>query len=173
MKNAHRFGAAKAALLRQEERLRRFDPISMATAIIPFLGVIVLSLYTGLETSTRLHANGKPMEYPATKVNDRAIWLSISAKDGKILVTTAGQESFSWSELGPSNKDLKPLQSYLEARARDQVMSTVRIGQITNQSHTAVLAVDQTLTFFHLRPIIYALSQAGFSRYGFETRLVR
>jgi hypothetical protein len=82
-------------------------------------------------------------------------------------------ESFTWPESGPSKEDLSPLKTYLQARARELVLDTVRIGQIGPQNHTAVIAVDHALTFHHVRPVIYELGHAGFSRYGFETRLLR
>jgi hypothetical protein len=173
MNRSGRLGGAKAALLRQKERLSKFDSVSLAVTLIPFMGVIVLSLYTSLETNTRLHANGKPMEYPAAQTNDHAMWLSVSVKGGKVIVTTSGVENFLWPESGPSDEDLAPLKAYLSERAKKLVNDTVRVGQLTPQNHTAVIAMDHSMTFHHVRPIIYALGNAGFSRYGFETRLLK
>jgi hypothetical protein len=168
-----RLGAAKIALIRQKDRLSKFEPLSMTATLIPFMGAIVLSLYTSLETNTRLHARGKPMEYPATETSDHAMWLSASVKSGKVVVTTSGVDYFAWPEAGPSAEDLDTLNEYLALRAQELVKDTVRIGQVTSQSHTAVIAVDHSMTFHHVRPIIYALGRAGFSRYGFETRILK
>ena len=173
MSQSKGLGAAKSGLLRQKDRLSRCEPIPMAVILIPFLAAMVLSLYTSLESHRRLHAQGKPMEYPAPESPTQSLWLSVSVVSGKVVVTTSGTERFAWAEAGPSAEDLKGLDAYLNLSARELVETTVRTGQIHKHSHTAAIAVDHSLTFHHVRPIIYALGRAGFSRYGFETRIVR
>jgi biopolymer transport protein ExbD len=38
---------------------------------------------------------------------------------------------------------------------------------------TAVLAVDKSLTYSQISPVITALAAANISKYGFETKIIR
>jgi hypothetical protein len=113
------------------------------------------------------------MEHLTEEVTDHRLWLSVSNANGKILISSNDTSSFSWSEAGPSTEQYKKFKKYLDLRVKNLVIDTVRTGQIQSETLTAALAVDQSLTYQHVRPVIYALAEAGISRYGFETRIIR
>jgi len=173
MSRSSRATQVTLAMGRQKERLTEIDSVSGFVLLIPFLAVIVLSLFTSLETNTRLHAVGKPMEHATTEVADHELWLSVAAKGGKIIVTTSDSNVFEWSEGGPTQREALALTDYLKSRVKDLIIGTVRTGQVSQESLTASVAVDQSLTYQHIRPLLYALADAGISRYGFETRIVK
>jgi hypothetical protein len=72
---------------------------------------------------------------------------------------------------GPSQKDYEVFEKYMKAWAKRHLQNVVRSGQITADTNLAAIAIDQKLTYHHVRPVIYALAAAGVSKYGFETRL--
>ena len=62
-----------------------------------------------------------------------------------------------------------------EARGgRDRIVQITSSASLAKEiSHTeslVVLAVDQSLKYLHIQPILAALAQAGISDYAFETR---
>lgn len=168
-----KMSSASLALARQKDRLSEEHPFKAALLIVPFLAVTVLTIFTSLETATKLYGVAQPLEHPSAPSADQDVWLSVAAKDERIVVTTVTGDMFSWPIGGPSSKDLDGLNTYLKTRAEDLVKASVLRGQIHDKQNSVGLAVDQRLTYHHVRPIIYALADAGFSKYGFETRIVR
>jgi hypothetical protein len=168
-----KLGKAKLALFRQKDRLHQETPFKVSILIAPFLVVTVLTAYTSLETATRLYSVGQPLEHLGAPAGDHAIWLSIGAKDDRLFVTTINGQMFSWPLAGPSKKERAELDIYLHQQAQKLVTDATLQGQVENGKNTVGLSVDQHLTFLHVRPVLYALAEAGFSKYGFETRIVR
>lgn len=173
MKNLPRLRRAKTAFERQAERLKAEVPFQTWLLFIPFLAVLVLTIYTSLQVNRKLFSLGRPIEMDGAAVADKEIWLSVGIRNDLIVIATPEGQSFSWPISGPDNAQLALLQDYLTERARYLVSDSVRRGQLSGNHNSAALSVDQSLTYQHVRPIIYALAGAGFSRYGFETRIVR
>ena len=105
----------------------------------------------------------------------RGIWLSMSALGGNIYVTTDEKKTFQWP-LDPEevleSKGYKEFTDFLGARRKriveDMVLSMDR-DSIEAKSRT-VVALDETLTYAHFKPVMLALANAGIRSYGFETR---
>ncbi len=169
----HKLGKAISAFLRQKERLFDDGSFKIYTLIIPFMAVTVLTIYTNLELSTRLFGVASPLEHQTDISNHSGVWLSIGTKKEQIVVRTTNGLTFSWSLSGPSQDQLRPLRDYLTLAARDVVEKSILKGQITKNDTIVALSVDQHLNFHHIRPVIYALAEAGFTKYGFETRILR
>ena len=168
-----RLGGAKSAFERQATRLKLDAPFQALPLFIPFLAVVVLSLFTSLELNRKLFSNARPVEGAGTLAEEKEVWLSVGIRNNMVVVATPEGESFSWPISGPNKGELALLESYLSQRARKLVADSVRRGLLDRHQNVAALSVDQSLTYQHVRPIIYALAGAGFSRYGFETRLFR
>jgi hypothetical protein len=168
----HRLGSAKPAFERQAARLAYQAPFQATLLFIPFLAVVVLTMYTSLETSPRLHGVARPLERDGVIAPEREVWLSVGIKNEMIVVATPDGETFTWPAKGPKKEQMVGLEAYLLKRSHSMVEDAVRRGQLDGRRNVAALSVDQSLTYHHVRPIIYALAEAGFSRYGFETRVV-
>ena len=168
-----RLDSTAMALIRQKSRLYSEHPFGLAVIFIPFMAVAVISLFVAFEGTPRIKSTSTPFEYPADPVKEHSIWLSIGMQDRSIAIRTSDNRFFSWSAEGPSASELKNFQNYLRERASQHLQDTVRRGKVNAQTNEAALAVDQGLTFHHVRPVIYALASAGFSKYGFETRLIK
>ncbi len=173
MKNLPRLRSAKTAFDRQSQRLKTEAPFQAGALFIPFLAVGILTIYTGLQVNRKLFSLARPIEMSGVTMEDKEIWLSVGIRNDLIVIATPEGDTFSWPMSGPDKAQLAVLQDYLTARARYLVASSVRSGQLSGNQNSAALSVDQSLTYQHVRPIIYALAGAGFSRYGFETRIVR
>jgi hypothetical protein len=173
VKNIPLIRSAKKAFERQSERLKAEVPFQTWLLFIPFLAVVVLTVYTSVQMNGKLFSMGRPVEMDGAPVADKEIWLSIGIRNDLIVIATPEGKFFSWPISGPDTAQLALLQDYLTERARYLVSDSVRRGQLSGNHNSAALSVDQSLTYQHVRPIIYALAGAGFSRYGFETRIVR
>ncbi len=164
---------ARLALFRQKERLEEDRSFGISALFIPFMAVAVLTIYTGFETATRLYGVAQPLEHNSEPSNNYDLWLSIGPQQDKLVISSINGETFSWPLAGPSKDQVLPFNEFLKKTARHLVEGTVLKGQITADDSLVALSVDQRLTFHHIRPVIYALAAAGFSKYGFETRIVR
>ena len=173
MSRKSRLGDAKTALERQSERLKRDSAFPASLLLLPFVAVTVLTLYTSLEVNRKLFSNARPIDRAGPLAEEKQVWLSVGIRKNQIVITTPDGQLFSWPVTGPSSSELALLETYLKRRAREVVADAVRRGQLDGNRNVAALSVDQSLTYQHVRPIIYALGGAGFSRYGFETRVVR
>ncbi len=169
----HKLGEAISAFARQKDRLFDDGSFKIYTLILPFMAVTILTVYTNLELSTRLFGVSSPLEHQADVSNHSGVWLSIGTKNDHVIVRTTNGLTFSWPLSGPSKDQLGPLRDYLTLAARDVVEKSVLKGQITTKDTVVALSVDQHLNFHHIRPVVYALAEVGFTKYGFETRILR
>jgi hypothetical protein len=64
---------------------------------------------------------------------------------------------------------LQGFENYLHGKVKKIIQKAAIHGEMPQIR--AVLAVDESLRYSHLKPILYALSQAHIDNYGFETRL--
>ena len=169
----HKLGNAILAFARQKERMFEDGSFRIFTLILPFMAVSVLTIYTSLETSTRLYGVSNPLEHNSEVVERSGLWLSIGIKNDQVIIRTINGQTFSWALSGPTEEQLTPLKTYLSAAAKDIVEKSVLKGQISSNDSLVALSVDQQLNFNHIRPVIYAIAGAGFTKYGFETRVLR
>lgn len=109
------------------------------------------------------------MTFPAKSGKDSAIWLSVAPIDGEIVITTADRHIFRWSQKQHSMPNIDPMVRHLRKTIADEIESAVLAKRALKSQTIAIIAADQNLAFYHMRPIITALSQAGISRYAFET----
>ncbi len=140
-------------------------------ALIAFGLVIVLRghLFDGLNhrlgtTANVLEMNSEPLRSPG-------IWLSVSEINNQIVIITDDHRRFSIPLATRDLKDMEPLVLYLDKRVKEIAFKSTLNLEVDQDRVRAVLAVDQSLRYFHIRPILYALAEAKISHYGFETRL--
>ena len=164
---------ARLALARQKERLEEDRSFKVSSLLIPFMAVAVLSLYTSFETAIRLYGVAQPLEHNSEPTGAYDVWLSIGSRQDQLIISSINGETFSWPLAGPTTAEIKPFVEFLHKSARHIVEHTILKGQFRAEDSLVALSVDQRLTYHHIRPVIYALADAGFSKYGFETRILR
>lgn len=168
-----RIGDALFAFLRQKDRLTEERPFGVTLLIAPFLVTTVLTIYTSFETSTRLFAVSHPFEHQTERSNGHDVWLSVGVKGTNLIIATIYGETFSWPLSGPDEKERATFEKFLQQEAEKLVTKATLKGQLTEGQNSVALSVDQRLTYQHIRPVLYALAAAGFSKYGFETRILK
>ena len=161
----------KTKISAQEDRLRAGNSWFPFPAFISF-GLVVLftgHLLIGLNPRTGSPAN--VLEYPAPNQHEGAIWMSVSIRGSKIVITTFDRKVFTLPRENIVDADLEQFDQYLKKAVRELTISTGLSKYLSDTRSRAILAVDQNLNYYHLRPIIRALGRAGMNQYGFETRL--
>jgi hypothetical protein len=156
---------------RQSARLGALPAIPAALLFIPFFSVTLLTLFVGFESSLRSSSRIEPFVHESAPASDHALWMSVGIRESGVRINTAAGETFQWSPDGPSKKDYEAFERHIISWSKRHVQNIVRSGQINSDTNMAVIAIDQKLTYHHIRPVIYALAAAGVSKYGFETKL--
>lgn len=139
--------------------------------LISFGLVLVLSV----DLTTRLGSQGKganDVPVVATDENEQsAIWLSVTASDTAIVVSSDDRRSFSWPLTEQSLEGTGEFVSYLKSRVSREIDNAGLGGEVLRSRLRVTLAVDQRLNYWHIRPLIYALAEANVTNYAFQTRL--
>jgi hypothetical protein len=165
--------SSSGSFRRQRARLDGMPMMPMVLLFIPFFSVTLLTFFVGFESSVRPKSRIEPFVHESAPTADHALWLSVGIRENTIIVNTSSGESFRWPVEGPSQRDYDVFEKYMRTWAKQHLQNVVRSGQITSDTNLAAIAIDQKLTYHHVRPVIYALAAAGVSKYGFETRLTQ
>lgn len=131
--------------------------------------VIVLLTHVALNTNSRMGNPADILAFPAAPHPESAIWLSVTPIGDDIVVTTSDRQVFRWRQDVRTVADIKPLVDYLRQMVRTEIEGAALMNTMSAGKSRAVIAADQKLKYLHIRPIIYALAEAGIARYGFET----
>lgn len=163
--------SAKRSFRRQRDRLDNMPMIPSAILFLPFFSITLLTFLVGFESSVRPTSRIEPFVHQSAPSVDHALWMSIGIHESTISVHTATGDVFRWPAEGPSEKDYAAFEKHIISWSKRHLQGVVRSGQITPETNVAAIAIDQKLTYHHVRPVIYALAAAGVSKYGFETKL--
>ncbi len=139
--------------------------------LIPFALVLFLTVHVLSGANMRLGHAVDVLTLATTKQTVPTIWFSVVARGGSLVVSTADRSRFSWNLLDPEPARVAAFAKYLRQSGIKQVEDAAIALQARPEALTAYIALDQNLTYHHFIPILTALSQAGISRYEFETRL--
>ena len=130
-----------------------------------------------LGINPRLGHNADVIRLDAPSYVDTPIWLSISATSNELTISTADRNVFRLPLQKASDfshpESTKSLVDYLKHKVASEIEASAIAKDPRGHRLMAVLAVDQRLTYKHIRPVLYALSAAHITEYGFETELVK
>ena len=155
------------------ERLReplRWYPFPF---IISFGLALIVTGHVIFSSNPRLGHPAHLITFAAEPQIDDGIWLSLSPLDQDLVVTTADRQVFRWPLNSHGGDDLQRLEHYLHTQVVRELESVALLNMAYRDQASVVLAIDQTLTFAHVRPVIHAIGRAGISRYSFETRTLK
>ncbi|MBP6218027.1 MAG: hypothetical protein KA436_05530 [Oligoflexales bacterium] len=86
-------------------------------------------------------------------------------------VVTGDKKIFSWdSKSSNLDADLKPLIKYIREQQIELSFTAVLEKRISSIRTMVVIAVDQDISFFQIRPILFVLAQSKISQYAFEVK---
>ncbi len=137
---------------------------------IAFGLVLILTGHILFGTNPRAGNPANIISFPSEPRKDSAIWISVTPIDDQIVVTTNDRKVFKWRQQVRTVEELGPFVGYLKARVASEIQAAALAKQGLRKQVTTVIAADQRLKYLHVRPIIYALAEAGISQYAFETQ---
>lgn len=137
---------------------------------IAFGLVLVLTGHILFGTNPRAGNPANIISFPSEPRKDSAIWLSVTPIDDQIVVTTSDRKVFKWKQQVRTSAELQPFVQYLKQRVAGEIEAAALAKQGLRKQVTTVIAADQRLKYLHVRPIVYALAEAGISLYAFETQ---
>lgn len=143
-------------------------------AIISFFLIFILSEFLVFDLNYRLLSKAEVLAFPSESEYEGSIWISLSSYEDNLLITTDDKKVFYWpiNSSDPDSKDTtKIFIEYLKTR-KNEVLQTIGLSNLALSNQLmVVIAADQKLRFIHIRPILYALGEAGINQYAFETSL--
>lgn len=136
--------------------------ISYCLAII-FIGHFLLGL------NPRLGSPANTIHLKSVSQPEGAIWISLSLKDSDLIITTAEKDILKAPLSDLETNTIADLTKYLEKKTKEAILSSI-LSKTSNQIESiVVLAIDQSIQFKHLKPVIGSIAKAGISKYAFET----
>lgn len=161
-----------SAFARVQSRLAMPFTATPAFLFIPVGFAALLLIYTALETNPRLLSTAKPIALAGNEADEAPLWYSVAPDKDGIVVTSNTGEAF---QIQNEHQDagIKKLGAHLKDRGSDSMLDVALSNRMDQRNAFVVLSVDERLTYFHVRPVIYALASAGITRYGFEGRILK
>lgn len=161
------------ALERQAERLVMPFTAWPAYLLIPVGIILILSAFVPLEVNSRLFSRAHPLQLSGEEAPPTSLWFAVAPTNSGISVTSIDGKVFELSNTAPAETRAEELRSYLLERKEDLIKSNVLANHLDPNATLVVLSADERLTYFHLRPVVYALASAGITRYAFEGRIIK
>jgi hypothetical protein len=139
-------------------------------ALLAFGLVLLLTGHILFGTNPRAGNPANIISFPSEPRPDAAIWMSVTPIGDEIVVTTGDRQVFKWRQQVRNAQELGFFVKYLKERVANEIEAAALAKRALKSQTTAVIAADQRLKYLHIRPIIYALAEAGISQYAFETQ---
>ena len=160
------------ALTKMKDRME--EPVQWFPfpAMISFMFVVILGGHLLPGLNPRLGARVDSVAIKAPRQPDGGIWLGVYLQDDLITVITSDRNKFKWAAKSPRLEDIEPLVQYLKSKTQHESFSMALKLESSLTKTTAVIGLNQDLTYAHMKPIIFALASANIFRYGFETRII-
>ncbi len=140
-------------------------------AAISFVFTLVIAQYLCLNINNRVGSRADIIAFPSEIESEGSVWLSITHENQNIFVSTDDKKVFQWSIQTDSLVELQEFVAYLKKRRQERIYSAGLLNEAISNQLIVVLAIDQKLKYSHIRPILYALAEAGINQYAFETSL--
>lgn len=130
---------------------------------------LILTAHILFSTNPRLGHPAEVVRYPSNPSRDSSIWISVTTREKNTIITTNDRKIFKWAESSRSMDGLKDFTLYLRRRMVEEIQTAALVQRALRSQTRVVIAADRNLKYSHIKPIIYALAQAGISNYAFET----
>jgi len=165
------FNLINEAFYRIEIRIKNTDFSYLLFPLISFALVLIFTAYISNGLNHRAGNPSHPTDYKTPPLEDLPLWFSVTPIGDEIIVTTSNGIVFKWPQ---QVTDLQSLKGFIE-EIRKMSFNEIATASLINRSYTnhatVVISADRNLTYAHLKPIIFALAEAGISHYALETKL--
>ncbi|MDB2447404.1 hypothetical protein N9W79_02130 [bacterium] len=156
-----------------KERLKEHVNWFPVPALISFVLVLLFIGHLLVNINPRLGNSAVILTMDAELEKEGSIWLSISEKEGQLYLTTYDRKMFSWPSKTKSLEPLSGFKKFLETTTAE-LAAQAAVSKFVSKSQTkVVLAVDQRLRYYHVRPILHILAEVGLDSYAFETQRLK
>jgi biopolymer transport protein ExbD len=157
---------SESALGRQRERLDDDQHNMLLVILFPFGLAVLFLFYCCVDFNYRLGTESIPPELGVQIQETPALWLSVRVEGDDIQVTTRDLRTFKWN--GAKDEDYQNFKKYILDSTAQIVSDSILQKKIHDDF--AVISADEKTSYRHLATIVYALAEAGISRYGLEAR---
>ena len=138
--------------------------------LISFITVLVFMGHSLFGINKRLGSPADLVQLAAEDEPEGSIWISCSPDQDEIVVTTSQKDVFRWSKNIENTEEITPLTDYLKKQIISMSYSANLQKRVSVAETKVVIAIDKTLKYKDVKPIIYALAQAAISDYAFEVK---
>lgn len=159
----------KKMYLEKRDRLRPEEDFFPYPALFAFGLALILTAHLLPGLNPRLGSRINLISFPAPRQQEGSLWLGVSGETNLITVTTPERKTFSWKMNDANLEEFESFVTYLRSYVEHQTHGASLRGEADATQAKAILAVDRSLSYAHLSPVLLALSQARITRYGFET----
>lgn len=161
------------ALERQSERLAVPFTVWPTYVLIPVGFMLLLSLFIPIEVNPRLFSLAKPLQLSGEEEQPSSLWFAVAPSKAGVSISTIDGQVFEMSNDVPEEKRGEEFRAYLKGKSQSIIQASALANRLDQRSSLVVLSADERLTYYHLRPVIYALASAGITRYAFEGRILK
>ncbi len=159
------------AITEKAERLRLTPTWFPLPALIPFLLAPVLIANIFPSINPHLQGTSTVIELSASEAPSGSIWINIFPEDDDIVVSLGSNERVHFRRDSRSQDDVHRIRDLLKTRIQSETLGATLRMMVRDTQLSVLLAVDQRLSFSHLRILLAAMAEAGVTEYGFETRI--
>lgn len=155
--------------LEQKERLRPEEGLFPYPALFAFGLILILTAHLLPGLNPRLGSRIQLISFAAPRQQEGSLWLGISSENDHVTIVTPDRKKFSVELKNENRAGFDALVAYLRDYVEHQTHASSLRGEADATQAKAILAVDRSLSYAHLNPVLLALAQARITRYGFET----
>ncbi|MCX6125743.1 MAG: hypothetical protein NTV34_13505 [Proteobacteria bacterium] len=161
-----------ASFTRQKARLAMPYTATPAILLIPVGFMCLLLIFVSVETNPRLFSTAKPVQLVLEEFVGGRLWYSVAPyEQGIRIISDSGKFFDLQGEINAAA--LTEFSSHLKLRMQKILADVAVANRMDKSTSFVILSVDERLTYSHLRPVIYALADAGVTRYAFESRILK
>lgn len=152
------------------QRLKENDQWYALPALLGFWLVLVLAIFLLPELNPRLGSLSSPLVFATDKqASFNSLRLELTLVSGKVRVVTSDRFAFEWLADSENSRGSEEFQNYFKEKSKQIIHKAALAKGIALDEFSVLISADQGLRYYHVRPVLFALSENGFSRYGFET----
>jgi len=155
----------------KKERLRQPESWFPYPVLLSVLLILHFTSQVLFNTSSRMGSPAEVIELDSKPTATTTLWFSVTPINDEIVVISDDHKIFRWKQDVRNKDDLKEFRDFLKTKTKAVVLSATMAKEKLKSKTRAIIAADQRLKYLHIRPIIYALAEAGISQYGFETKI--
>lgn len=159
----------KLMSLEQRERLRPEEGLFPYPALFAFGLILILTGHLLPGLNPRLGSRIQLISFDSPRQHEGSLWLGISKDQENVTVITPDRKMFTLTNKDTQRAGFDALVEYLQSYVEHQTRASSLRGEADATQAKAILAVDRSLNYAHLNPVLLALAQARITRYGFET----